>query len=367
MTTAFRQVRASYTDQTITVYQAYSAVIADEALRLGRFGPSFSRNRMTWIKPSFRWMMYRSGFATKPGQERVLAIRISRAGFEWALRHAGLSHYDPAVHADHQAWQATRDLPVRVQWDPERDLHTNPLDHRSIQIGLSGPAVARYVDEWITDVTDVTDLAHSVAALVADGRLADAADLVPDERPYPLPPDVATLLGATSTVVPEAVTVLRGDLPCPGVRVGRVAAYEFDIPEGHYVRPGAGRRQRSFLLLDESAQLNQPVVFRPHHAGWWYVDLVDIREDGATIHVVDHYVDFVVGPAGLPYRVLDLHELGEALTTGALTTDQVAHVLAATQAFADRHLQGRDHEGPDWPDFPPAALAPVRDLDIPAH
>lgn len=164
----------------------------------------------------------------------------------------------------------------------------------------------------------------------------------------------------------ERITVLRGDLPCPGVRVGRVAAYEFDIPDGMYVRPGAGRRQRAFLLLDESAQLNQPVVFRPERAGWWYIDLVDIREQGDTIHVVDHYVDFIVGSPGLQYRMLDLHELGEAMTAGMLTPDQVAHVLAATQAFADRHLQGNDHRGPEWPDFPPAALAPVRTIPIPS-
>lgn len=163
---------------------------------------------------------------------------------------------------------------------------------------------------------------------------------------------------------PERVTVLRGDLPCPGVRVGRVAAYEFDIPAGMYVRPGAGRRQRVFLLLDESVQLNQPVVFKPDRAGWWYIDLVEIREQGNTIHVVDHYVDFIVGPPGFPYRVLDLDELGEALTTGALTERQVAHVLAASQAFVDRRLQGQNHHGPDWPDFPPAALAPVREIEI---
>jgi hypothetical protein len=166
-------------------------------------------------------------------------------------------------------------------------------------------------------------------------------------------------------VSPERVIVLRGDLSCPGVRVGRVAAYEFDIPEGRYVRPDAGRRQRAFLLLDESAQLNQPVVFKPERAGWWYIDLVDIREVGDTIRVVDHYVDFIVGPPGLPYRVLDLHELGEALTSGKLTPHQVAHVLTATQAFADRYLQGRYHYGVEWPDFPPAALASVRDIAIP--
>lgn len=167
-------------------------------------------------------------------------------------------------------------------------------------------------------------------------------------------------------VRPERITVLRGDLPCSGVRVGRVAAYEFDIPEGMYVRPDAGRRQRAYLLLDEAAQLNQPVVFPPERAGWWYVDLVDIGEVGDTVHVVDHYVDFIVGPPGFPYRILDLHELGEAMISGKLTRQQVAHVLAATQAFADRYLQGKGHHGPEWPDFPPAALAPVRDIAIPS-
>ena len=62
-----RQVRALYDGDTITVYQAYSSSIAEPALRAGRFVPPFSRTRMTWIKPSFLWMMYRSGWATKPG------------------------------------------------------------------------------------------------------------------------------------------------------------------------------------------------------------------------------------------------------------------------------------------------------------
>ena len=71
-----REVRAVYTDTTITVYQAYSAEVASPALSAGRFVPPFKRERMTWIKPSFLWMMYRCGWATKPGQERVLAREI---------------------------------------------------------------------------------------------------------------------------------------------------------------------------------------------------------------------------------------------------------------------------------------------------
>src|SRR5262245_29151916 len=90
----FRQIRAFYDDQVIRVYQAYSNAIADAALRQGTFvSPPFKLDRMTWIKPSFLWMMYRCGWGYKDsGQERVLAIDISRSGFEWALEHSCLSH-----------------------------------------------------------------------------------------------------------------------------------------------------------------------------------------------------------------------------------------------------------------------------------
>lgn len=88
---------------------------------------------MTWIKPSFPWMMYRCGWATKPDQERVLAISITRDGFEWAFAHSSLSHHDPAVYASHAEWvECKKTTPVRVQWDPERSLLLEPLDHRAV-------------------------------------------------------------------------------------------------------------------------------------------------------------------------------------------------------------------------------------------
>ncbi|MEH1015445.1 DUF4291 domain-containing protein [Micromonospora sp. CPCC 206060] len=181
-----RQIRASFDADSITVYQAYSPVIAEAAVRDGRFGAGFKRDRMTWIKPSFRWMMYRSGWAGKPGQERVLAVRIRRAGFEWALANGALSSYEPAVHADRAQWRAGLRAPVRVQWDPERDLHLRPLPHRAIQVGLSGPAVHRYVDEWAVTITDVTDRCREIHRLVVAGDLVAATDLLPVERPYPV-------------------------------------------------------------------------------------------------------------------------------------------------------------------------------------
>jgi hypothetical protein len=44
--------------------------------------------------------------------------------------------------------------PVRIQWDPERDLHLSPLPHRAIQIGLGKEAVRSYVNEWIHGIEE---------------------------------------------------------------------------------------------------------------------------------------------------------------------------------------------------------------------
>ena len=81
------QIRAVYDEYTIRVYQAYNDQIADAALANGTFvSPPFKRDRMTWIKPSFLWTMYRAGSGFKDeGQRRILAIDIGREGFEWAL------------------------------------------------------------------------------------------------------------------------------------------------------------------------------------------------------------------------------------------------------------------------------------------
>lgn len=134
-----RQIRAVYSDDTIRVFQAYSEVIADAALKHGTFvSPLFSMTRMTWIKPSFLWMMYRAGWGYKDdGQRRILAIDITHEGFNWALAHSCPSERPHEL--DDDGWRRLKGAsPVRIQWDPERNLHLAPLAHRTIQIGLSG-------------------------------------------------------------------------------------------------------------------------------------------------------------------------------------------------------------------------------------
>jgi hypothetical protein len=197
ITVPARQIRALFSAQTITVYQAYSPAIAIPAAQAGRLVAPFKRERMTWIKPSFLWMMYRSGWASKPGQEHVLAIEIGRDGFEWALARSCLSHYDSDHHADHQSWaQQLKSSPVRIQWDPERSVQMQQLPYRSLQIGLSGEAVDRYLDEWTVGITDVTPLAHEIHGLVRRGNLDEATSLLPKEQPYPIPASIEAIVMA---------------------------------------------------------------------------------------------------------------------------------------------------------------------------
>jgi hypothetical protein len=180
-----RQIRAVYDEHTIRVYQAYSDEIADAALTRGTFtSPPFKMERMTWIKPSFLWMMYRAGWGHKDaGQRRILAIDISREGFHWALAHSCPSHPEPPM--SHEDWTRLKAAsPVRIQWDPERDLHLQPLPHRAIQIGVSGEAVLLYVKKWIRKITDITDVAHAIYDLVKRNELDQARARLPVERPY---------------------------------------------------------------------------------------------------------------------------------------------------------------------------------------
>lgn len=111
-----KQIRALYSENTIRVYQAYSDVIADSALSAGTFvSPPFKTERMTWIKPSFLWMMYRSGWSRKDNnQRRILAIDISIAGFQWALKNSCLSH-KPIGLSDEEWREMKSSKPVRIQ------------------------------------------------------------------------------------------------------------------------------------------------------------------------------------------------------------------------------------------------------------
>lgn len=193
-----KQIRAVYDEQTITVYQAYRKDIAEPAILNKKFVPPFKMERMTWIKPSFLWMMYRAGWATKEGQEYILAIKIKRSGFEWALANCCLSHYDDSLFISHEEWKTIlHNSPVRLQWDPEKDIHLQNLNYRSIQIGLTGIAVEHYVNEWIVSIKDITPLCKQIHSLVLDKKIEEAKKMLPLENIYHLSDELKMIIGGS--------------------------------------------------------------------------------------------------------------------------------------------------------------------------
>lgn len=201
ITIPYRQIRAKLTNNTIQIYQAYSNKIADSILKEGFFcSPLFKKDRMTWIKPSFLWMMYRSEWSCKICQERILAINITRKGFEWALQNSCLSHFDHNIYNSNKEWLYIKQRqPVVIQWDPERDIYFNKLDYRSIQIGLSGEAVERYTQNWIVDIQEITSLCQNIQELLINKQINSAINLLPKEEEYPLPILIKNNIGITSS------------------------------------------------------------------------------------------------------------------------------------------------------------------------
>jgi uncharacterized protein DUF4291 len=192
--TVGRHILAQFDEESVIVYQAYRPEIGLYAARHGTFGGGFSFSRMTWIKPNFLWMMFRSGWGTKEGQEVTLAIRVRRSGFETILREAIPSSFAPDLFASGQEWHmAIVASPVRLQWDPDHDPSGAPLERRAIQLGIRGDALERFANEWIVSIEDVS-------GFVASQRNRPRTKLMlPRERVYPVLADRCTTLGMVSS------------------------------------------------------------------------------------------------------------------------------------------------------------------------
>ncbi|MEH2290794.1 DUF4291 domain-containing protein [Nostoc sp.] len=177
-----RHILAQYDDHSIIVYQAYRAAIGDFAATYGYFGGEFSFDRMSWIKPNFLWMMYRSGWGTKTGQEVVLAIWIKRSAFDQILAAAVHSSYVPELYAEKSAWQrALKQSQVCLQWDPDHHPTGKKLERRAIQLGLRGQVLATYAKDWILNIEDISDFVQKQRQNIK----SDCAELItPRERVY---------------------------------------------------------------------------------------------------------------------------------------------------------------------------------------
>lgn len=194
-----RHILAQFDADTVLVYQAYRPAVGHFAAQEQRFGGEFSFSRMSWIKPNFLWMMYRSGWGTKEGQEITLAVRLRRAAFEEILQRAVHSSYVANAYGSPEAWKARLAAsPVRLQWDPDHDPRGTKQERRAIQLGLAGDVLRSYAHDWIVSIEDISQF-------VAEQRTyADSNDfrrlVTPRETVYPVAkPEVAELIGIDPT------------------------------------------------------------------------------------------------------------------------------------------------------------------------
>ncbi|AYV84482.1 MAG: DUF4291 domain-containing protein [Hyperionvirus sp.] len=159
-----QKIIAYHDSDNVVVYQAYKQEIADYAIKYQQLGgPDFSLERMSWIKPNFLWMMYRSGWATKSYQERILAIYIKKSTFDKIISLGVPSHFDDKRYETREIWaEQLKKSDVRIQWDP--DHYPSGKKHpkrRVIQLGLRGDILKSFCKEWIVRIEDMTDFVIS--------------------------------------------------------------------------------------------------------------------------------------------------------------------------------------------------------------
>ncbi len=179
-----RHILAQFDDEAIIVYQAYRPEIGRFAVEHGYFGGEFSYNRMSWIKPNFLWMMYRSDWGRSQGQEVVLAIRLRRTFFDSLLERAVPSTFIPELFESHDAWKAAvARSDVRLQWDPDHDPSGGKLERRAIQLGLRGKTLEAYGKHATLEIVDMSDFVAQEREFIGEWRSGKLR--TPAERVYP--------------------------------------------------------------------------------------------------------------------------------------------------------------------------------------
>lgn len=176
-------IMAQYDDEKVIVYQAYRSAIGHFAVENQYFGGPFSLDRMTWIKPNFLWMMYRSGWGTKSGQEVILAIHLKKEAFLRYLNQAVWSSFNPKIYETREVWQErVKASSIRLQWDPDHDPFGKKLPRRAIQIGIRNDEIRNFAQADILKIEDISAFVSTQYELVKNQELDQL--MIPQEKPF---------------------------------------------------------------------------------------------------------------------------------------------------------------------------------------
>ncbi|WP_316844452.1 DUF4291 domain-containing protein [Pedobacter psychrodurus] len=176
-------IMAQYDDEKIIVYQAYRKEIGEFAVNNQYFGGQFSLSRMTWIKPNFLWMMYRSGWGTKEGQEVSLAIHLKISAFRNYLLNAVYTSYDQTEGISHDEWRSElENSSIRLQWDPDHDPNGVKQERKAIQIGLKDNFIKSFAQDDILFIEDISQFVKEQYEFVKNGQLENLS--TPAEKSF---------------------------------------------------------------------------------------------------------------------------------------------------------------------------------------
>lgn len=140
------------------IFQAYSM----EYILNDGFSRSIKHNRMTWLKTSLMWMLYRSDWGRKESQERIVQIKVPND----YLKHLNEKAI-PTKHPDSKL------ADIIYQNDPNRRifgqkwvegsqnywLKSNTTKH----FGIRGKAISEFIYDIVPgNLTDITDVLQNI-------------------------------------------------------------------------------------------------------------------------------------------------------------------------------------------------------------
>jgi len=172
-------LNASFDDTTVVTYQAFGEAMAAELLERGGLGGSWRYDRHTRLTMDWAFIADRYAFGDRLARSRILAIEVSRRGFDAILTAALTMEWNEGLYKTRAGWRlATRFAPVLVEWSTDTP-----------RLVVHGPLVRQLATEWVTGLRDVTDAFRAVR---------DDGVVPPTERRYPIGDDVSARLGIST-------------------------------------------------------------------------------------------------------------------------------------------------------------------------
>ena len=99
------------------------------------------------------------------------------------MRNSVLSSFREVSDLSKEKWkEKLENSEVRCQWDPDRNIYGNPIGRRAIQLGIKGEMVKKYTNDWIVNITDITDKVIEMRNSIQNGTFSES--MLPQEKKY---------------------------------------------------------------------------------------------------------------------------------------------------------------------------------------